>query len=570
MDSSHEDDSCVDWKAKYEEVAALLAQTQDDLDDFQTSSKDIEDELERELERTEEAQKALRQQISKLEIDRDEWKNKFMTLQTTHNNTANSMQRELEALRQSTQIYKVKLRELEIGNDDLERNERAVTSSLADLEGRYARALEEKILLEHELQDKGQLEEELQRLRDELKDVNADVVHLKEKLARPPVVEPLPVPTPPPSTGDDSESTLSSQDLQLTDLIAPIPQLARQSSLVRNPRLDRLGQIKSPSPTNPSSRIASMHRPLPVLPRPPVTPPAQMRPTHGGRSTSISSVAGTASKSKGVQMVSEMRARVRTLEMKIHSRVPRLRSVSGRFYDDPKEKVQPHTRSPGWVIITEEGQPVARAHSPAESAGSRPGSKLGAFQLAPIPGSSAQTIRRPISRLSSASSTSINLPPSASTHSFLSTPPNSSTSRPCTPTLIPTPITASSSSTSLAASTTATLKRPARRSSLAASKSLSQSTTSPSRRPVTMHTLGAMRPPPVPALPKLHKSQEPTLPLPSGMVRSKSIHDRARLGLGKSRIGKPSSLPASRTSPDSEGTDQGTIKGRSATMGYPF
>jgi hypothetical protein len=44
-----------------------------------------------------------------------------------------------------------------------------VSSSLADLEGRYARALEEKILLEHELQDRVALEEDMQRLRDELR-----------------------------------------------------------------------------------------------------------------------------------------------------------------------------------------------------------------------------------------------------------------------------------------------------------------------------------------------------------------------------------------------------------------
>jgi len=56
-----------------------------------------------------------------------------------------------------------------MGNDDLERNERAVASSLSDVEAKYSRALEEKILLEHELLDKAHLEEECQRLRDELR-----------------------------------------------------------------------------------------------------------------------------------------------------------------------------------------------------------------------------------------------------------------------------------------------------------------------------------------------------------------------------------------------------------------
>jgi hypothetical protein len=92
-----------------------------------------------------------------------------MSLQTTHNTTTTSLQRELDKLRQEHQTLKVQLRELEMGNDDLERNERAVSSSLADAEAKYTRALEEKILLEHELLDKANIEEECQRLKDELR-----------------------------------------------------------------------------------------------------------------------------------------------------------------------------------------------------------------------------------------------------------------------------------------------------------------------------------------------------------------------------------------------------------------
>lgn len=94
---------------------------------------------------------------------------KFMSLQTNHNTTTASLQRELDTLRQEHQHTKIQLRDLEMGNDDLERNERAVSSSLADMEAKYSRALEEKILLEHELLEKANLEEESQRLRDELR-----------------------------------------------------------------------------------------------------------------------------------------------------------------------------------------------------------------------------------------------------------------------------------------------------------------------------------------------------------------------------------------------------------------
>lgn len=92
-----------------------------------------------------------------------------MSLQTTHNTTTASLQKELDQLRKEHQQIKVHLRELEMGNDDLERNERAVSSSLADMESKYSKALEEKILLEHELLEKAGLEEETQRLKDELR-----------------------------------------------------------------------------------------------------------------------------------------------------------------------------------------------------------------------------------------------------------------------------------------------------------------------------------------------------------------------------------------------------------------
>jgi hypothetical protein len=92
-----------------------------------------------------------------------------MSLQTTHNTTTTSLQQELDKLRQDHQQTKIQLRELELGNDDLERSERAVSSSLADEQAKYSRVLEEKILLEHELLEKANVEEELQRLKDELR-----------------------------------------------------------------------------------------------------------------------------------------------------------------------------------------------------------------------------------------------------------------------------------------------------------------------------------------------------------------------------------------------------------------
>ena len=52
----------------------MLAETRAELDEFQQSSKELEEELEAELERTEKAQKDLVVKASKAESERDEWK----------------------------------------------------------------------------------------------------------------------------------------------------------------------------------------------------------------------------------------------------------------------------------------------------------------------------------------------------------------------------------------------------------------------------------------------------------------------------------------------------------------
>lgn len=66
--------SSTDWKAKYNEVADMLAETRAELDEFHTSSKELEEELIKEIDRTEKAQQDLKVKVAKTELDRDEWK----------------------------------------------------------------------------------------------------------------------------------------------------------------------------------------------------------------------------------------------------------------------------------------------------------------------------------------------------------------------------------------------------------------------------------------------------------------------------------------------------------------
>ncbi|KAG8907850.1 NADH:ubiquinone oxidoreductase [Tulasnella sp. 403] len=419
--------SAADWKQKYYEVSDLLAETRAELDDFTRTSKELEEELERDLERTEKAQEELRLRVSRVEVERDEWKNKFLSLQHSYNTTSSSLQRELDAMRQSVQLYKAQIRELELGNDDLERNERQATSSLADVEQRYAKALEDKILLEHELQDKAVLEETCQRLRDELRDSNLEITVLKDQIdqlkrlpLRPSIIghdtsstASLPLVSP---TGSDQDSLLPTQapDLSLTDLLPTTPVESSSSASIRLSLHSRLSQeileddsLSQSSPTSFAS--AKSLRALTARSTSNSTPTQAtffqraLSPTFSGNSTASTRLptprrrvvapspspqpqqspriplprAGT-SRSKGVQMVSEMRARVRTLEQKIHSNMPRLRgthattgsalggtrirppsrtgaSASGNTRT-PRKVTQSQDPNSPWVMIADDGE----------------------------------------------------------------------------------------------------------------------------------------------------------------------------------------------------------------------
>ncbi|OCH95771.1 hypothetical protein OBBRIDRAFT_767030 [Obba rivulosa] len=383
--------SHVNWEAKFQEASDMLAETRAELEDFQQSSKDLEEEMEREILRTEKAQMELQAKVAKAERERDDWKSKFMSLQTTHNKTTTSLQRELDMLRQEHQQLKVQLRELEMGNDDLERNERAISSSLMDTEVKYNRVLEEKILLEHELLDKAKVEEECQRLKDDLRDANEEIRILKDQVAsvqerltsttqNDPVARPAPPRKPSLSDEDllsihpppDLQLSELSPDLELTTGVAPdgsgssSPRTAdffhrpasRQATMLQQagfqpPRI-------AISPTTSSFRRAesspAMSTATSQLRRPAPSPIVTRGSTGSAfvstaKNGSTGSVSVSTTKSKGVQMVSELRIRVKELEQRIHTRVPRIRmgSVTSRTVVIPPVKAAPPAAAPSPV-----------------------------------------------------------------------------------------------------------------------------------------------------------------------------------------------------------------------------
>ena len=101
---------------------------------------------------------------------------KYQRALSDHNKTLAELNRELTTLRDSHNIYKNKLRDMELDNDELENAERMVASSLNDMETRYNKTIERTALLEEELVEKSRLEEENQRLKDELQGESLRIV----------------------------------------------------------------------------------------------------------------------------------------------------------------------------------------------------------------------------------------------------------------------------------------------------------------------------------------------------------------------------------------------------------
>ncbi|KAI5481632.1 hypothetical protein MNV49_002858 [Pseudohyphozyma bogoriensis] len=186
--------------AHYKDLAASLRRQLDDaeqdLNEFSESSKELQDELEKELARMEKGEKDMVKGLEDARNETEQWKTKYTAGLRDHTTTMTHMQRELETLRTSEKTLRTRLRDMELDNDDLEKSEREKDSSLQNLETRYGKSIERIALLEEELVTKAQLEEEVQRLKDELRELEEEVAIMRNQINTYPPAYPRPL-TPP-------------------------------------------------------------------------------------------------------------------------------------------------------------------------------------------------------------------------------------------------------------------------------------------------------------------------------------------------------------------------------------
>lgn len=169
------------YKTQYELLEAELAE-------FQASSKDLETELERDIEQAEKRERQLKEQASNLRYEVDEWKEKTKQAKSEANAAQASLEREIKTLRQENLTLRQRVRDIEVANDDYERKQRTTEVSLEDMESKYNQALERAVMLEDEVkmgeQERESLRIETQRLKDEFSDFRIETDIMRKKLEK--------------------------------------------------------------------------------------------------------------------------------------------------------------------------------------------------------------------------------------------------------------------------------------------------------------------------------------------------------------------------------------------------
>ncbi|GAO46935.1 hypothetical protein SAICODRAFT_6641 [Saitoella complicata NRRL Y-17804] len=192
-------------------LQARIAQLEEDLADArenQAASKELEDELMKELEANETALDQAQQKQDLLQRDIQSWKDKYQQATTEASKAQTTMQKEIDSLREIQKKLKLQLREVEVSNDEIERNERVHQSDLERLRAEHEALLEQHAMLESDYAATESLRADNQRLRDELRDANAEISVLQAKIAKlekegpaliPSASSMSDVPSPPPS-----------------------------------------------------------------------------------------------------------------------------------------------------------------------------------------------------------------------------------------------------------------------------------------------------------------------------------------------------------------------------------
>lgn len=142
---------------RFQMALKQINQLETELADFQQSSYELEQELEKELNALEDKNEKLEDKIAAKQKDIENWKAKYVELEAEFNNLNSKNEDKFKNYKKELQSVRSKLVNIEILNDNIEQNERILSINLNDLESKYNDSLEKIALIESELNYKDEL-----------------------------------------------------------------------------------------------------------------------------------------------------------------------------------------------------------------------------------------------------------------------------------------------------------------------------------------------------------------------------------------------------------------------------
>ncbi|KAJ2848811.1 NADH:ubiquinone oxidoreductase [Coemansia brasiliensis] len=172
------------WRSAVYELRTRLEEKELELVEHQLQSSELEAELEQEIRHLEKANTDLRKKNERYKLEIDDLKKKYQEAELKSGKELESIERELQYVRSQQELYQSRTRELEQDNDDLEREQRATRSTMRSMELRLSQALESNSKMLGEVEAKKLLADEVQRLKDEVKDLNLELNIVRSRGSR--------------------------------------------------------------------------------------------------------------------------------------------------------------------------------------------------------------------------------------------------------------------------------------------------------------------------------------------------------------------------------------------------
>ncbi|XP_037933838.1 nuclear distribution protein nudE homolog isoform X1 [Teleopsis dalmanni] len=165
------EDECRYWKERAKLYHKEWTDVKQEYDEYVEQSRQMEAEMDATIDQKLAVIKDLKMKVNVLEKENESLKLKI----DSHNLDFANVEKQLESVKKERDSMKEYLRQLEQKNDDLERAHRILNESIVDFEKMLDKAYEKNALLELEVDEKEMLQEKLQRLMDETRDLKQEL-----------------------------------------------------------------------------------------------------------------------------------------------------------------------------------------------------------------------------------------------------------------------------------------------------------------------------------------------------------------------------------------------------------